>query len=142
MRHVHTAKELARAWDEVEFMLKKDVVVVLKKTSMDAFNELIRRSAKDTGFLRSNWGVLVDSDPANKSIVGDKNKIYPDASYVETEMDFNSMVHIYNNTEYAIYLENGTHKMSAQPMIEPTSRSTQVVLDNVSKSLTKKYYDV
>ena len=72
----------------------------------------------DTGNLRSNW------------------------SQEPTRITKDSIVTLYNNTEYAKYVDQGTPRMRAQPMIEPCKMSIASQAELLSKALTKKVYDV
>lgn len=141
MKHVKTGKELNKALDLGIDYLKKDIVIILSKTSMDAFYELLSKSAYKTGFLKSKWSVTTNNPP-NDELKGNKNTMYIDAVYPVFKVKYNDIIHHYNNTEYAVYLENGTDNMSAQPMIKPTQIKVKNQLDKASKLLSKKYYNI
>ena len=118
-----------------------DFGAILRKLSIDAFRELVRRSAKDTGFLRSNWDVTTDRAPDAK-LTNDSRSKYRNASFPSTRIEADDKVTIYNNTAYAMYLEKGTPRMRAQPMVEPTYHRIYMEATKVSKALTKKKYNV
>jgi len=118
-----------------------DFTEILQKLSLDAFKNLVRLSAKDTGFLRSNWDITTDV-PIEAKLKGDRKGSYSASEYPSTKIKIDDKVVIYNNTEYAIYLENGTPRMRAQPMIEPTYQRIYNEAVRVSKALTKKKYNV
>ncbi len=118
-----------------------DYTKILKKLSMDAFTQLVRRSAKDTGFLRSNWDVTTGAAP-NANLTGTVKGSYAPASWGGTQIKIDSHVVIYNNTAYAMYLEKGTPRMRAQPMVEPTRRQVELQAIALSKAFTKKKYNV
>jgi HK97 gp10 family phage protein len=141
MRRVKTGAQLISAMDEGGDELKKDISKVLSKVSMDAFRMLVRRSAKDTGFLRSNWDVSVDRAPMD-NVKHNPGGKFAAAISPKLNPKFNSVITLYNNTEYAIYLETGTPKMSAQPMIVPTAIAVNMQLRSAYKILSNKKYHV
>ena len=119
----------------------KDFGLMLQKLSIDAFRELVIRSARDTGYLRSNWDVTTGS-PDEVKLSHDGKGNFASASWPNTKIEAGDSVVLYNNTEYAIYLEHGTPKMRAQPMIEPTRQKVYNQAVKLSKILTKKKYNV
>ncbi len=116
---------------------------ILQRLSLAAFRELVRRSAKDTGFLRSNWDVTTNAPPntAQDNPYKGRNTV-SSASWPNTKIETGDAVVLYNNTEYAMYLEEGTPLMRAQPMIEPTYRSIYRKAVVLSKAFSKEQYNV
>ena len=119
----------------------KDFGLVLQKLSIDAFRELVIRSARDTGDLRSNWRVTTGS-PDEGKLSHDGKGSFASASWPNIKIEADDSVVLYNNAEYAIYLEHGTPRMRAQPMIEPTRQKIYIQAVKLSKILTKKKYNV
>jgi hypothetical protein len=120
MRTVRSGAELGRALRDVAKYTKEDFSKVLRKLALDAFRELVLRSAIDTGYLRSNWDVVVNVAAPNekkKNPGGNHPAATPPAL---VNVQAGSIIVLYNNTEYAIHLEHGTPKMRAQPMVQPT----------------------
>lgn len=117
-----------------------DFSIILQKLSIDAFRELIRRSAKDTGFLRSNWDVTTGTP--FEGVLSNPGVKMSGAEWPGTQIKADDKVTIYNNTSYAGYLEHGTPRMRAQPMVEPTFQRIYNQAELLSKALTKKKYDV
>lgn len=119
-----------------------DFLVILQKLSLDGFRELVRRSAKDSGFLRSNWDIST-IPPSEERLKNTGVEKYgpPSDPYIST-IKIDDTVTLFNNTEYANYLEIGTPRMRAQPMVEPTRRSLEKQAILLSKALTKKKYNV
>jgi len=108
----------------------------LQKLSIDGFSMLVHYSAKDTGFLRSNWAVTT-GQPLD-SVLRNPGGNYSDATYFNPDIKTGDTVTFYNNTEYAMYLEAGTEKMEAQPMIQPTISFLTSEARAVSKALSRK----
>lgn len=138
MDKAHSGAALKRSLQKVRHLTKDKFIVVLQKLSMDAFREVVLRSAYDTGYLRSGWAVTVKAQaPDRVRGGGSPDSNYRDAAYPNVEIKENSIITIYNNTEYAIHLENGTANMAAQPMIEPTyqmlERTTKLLADKLSR---------
>ncbi len=142
MKKVRTGHELFMALEVGREMTEDEIVVMLQKITLDAFNELVVRSARDFGFLRSNWDVVVDVRPPNESLDNPTERSFPDASIPSIRIKSNSIIVLFNNTEYAIWLEQGTPKMRAQPMIEPTHQMLMEVTRNLSKILSNKRLDL
>lgn len=118
-----------------------DFTEILQKLSIDAYRELVKRSAKDTGFLRSNWSVTTLNPPEEK-LYNKSRSSYGNAGYPNVQIQADDKVVIYNNTAYAMFLEKGTPHMRAQPMVEPTYYRIYSEAVKVSKALTKKKYNV
>ena len=142
MRHVKTGAELMAALGEGSELLKEDMVSVMQKITMDSFDMLIRRSAKDTGFLRSNWSVSVDTPAPETELHNPDSGAHADAKLPPLQIEYNSVIQLYNNTEYAIYLEQGTPIMWSQPMIRPTVMAANQQFDYAYQILSKKKYNV
>ncbi len=142
MKRVSTGPEFEKAMLMANDMLQDDLTIILKKISSDAFRMLVQLSAKDTGYLRHNWAVSVGAVVPHEPSRGDRKKKYPDAKMPILNIEHDSIIVLYNNAEYAIYLENGTPKMRAQPMIEPTKMAVSNQLNQASKMLSRKYYHV
>jgi len=118
-----------------------DFAVILKKLTMDAYRELVLRSAVDTGFLRSNWAVATDRPP-DEAILTQRGVSIRQPRTPNPKIEVGSKVVLYNNTEYALFLENGTPRMRAQPMVEPTRQKIEKQAIVLSKYLTNKKYNV
>jgi len=114
---------------------------ILQKLSIDAFRELVIRSAKDTGFLRSNWSVTTGR-PSESVHTNESGSSFATATWPGTRIKADDKVTLYNNTAYAMYLENGTPRMRAQPMVEPTRQRIEAQAIVLSKYFTNKKYDV
>ena len=140
MRRVRTGRQLKLALDIASRVTEKEFVEILKKLTTIAFRELVMRSARDTGYLRSNWAVTT-STPANKALAN-PGGTFRDATQPRINIDAGDIIVLYNNTEYAIYLETGTPRMSAQPMIEPTYRMLVGVANRLSRQLSKRKLNV
>jgi len=114
---VSTGPELKKALDDLGKELVVDLDKVLGKLSLDGYREVIRRTPVRTGFLKSRWALTTGQVP-NSTI---KN---PGGSYSEQQpnvkIKWGDVVGLYNNAEYAEFIENGTPEMRAQPMIQPT----------------------
>ena len=149
MKRVKSGRELSRVLKTVSKRLEdKDMANVMQKLAVDGFRELVVRSARDTGYLRSNWDVAVDSSPGGSTLSNphpsSKAKgigpVVSDASYGSHNIDGTSLVTLYNNTEYAMFLETGTPHMRAQPMVEPTYQMLLSEARQLSAILSKKRY--
>ena len=149
MQRVRTGRQLVLALDKGAKITEEHFAEMLKKLAINAFRELVMRSATDTGYLRSKWSVTT-STPPNTATKGRRPRgwkkgnspIYPDANYPNVSIKAGDIIVLYNNTEYAIYLETGTPRMAAQPMVEPTYRMLQAVARRLSRQLSLEFIDV
>jgi hypothetical protein len=113
---------------------------VLQKLTLDGFRYLVRRTPVDTGFLRSRWavntGYVVPRTVSQEGEVSFGPPAEPNVSRIE----WGDVVQLYNNAEYASYIEEGTPKMRAQPMALPTVSYLTAEADRVLSSLRAKRY--
>jgi hypothetical protein len=143
MKVVNNGSELAAALKEARKYTGDDFADILKKLIFDGMRNLIKISAVDSGYLRSKWQVSVNSEPSNTTTKGSKGATYsPAAPKVTAEIKAGSIVVLYNNTEYAIHLENGTPHMAAQPMVAPTYIYLEALAMQLCKILSEKGYNV
>lgn len=141
METAHTGLELAQLLKKAGDMAMDDFGLILQKLALDAFRSLVRRSATDTGFLRSNWSVVVDKKPPEQVKKNPGTKMGYDTTVVKIKPNAGSIVVLYNNTEYAIYLEYGID-MEAQPMIAPTIVELTIVAKKLVGALSRRKYNV
>lgn len=139
---VKTGNELAKVLHAISSMVEDDMIKVMSKLSIDAFRELIIRSAVDTGYLRSNWQVTTKRPPNKIKSGGDEDGYYKDATYPPLVLKLDSTISHYNNTEYAIHLENGTAYQRAQPMVEPTYQKMLSEAKTLAYQLSNRKYNV
>ena len=117
---------------------KKEMGVILQKLSIKGFRELVTRSARDEGFLRSNWDVSKSNPPNVPIKKPSRPGRYSDARWPGTAIKAGDVVTLYNNTEYAMFLERGTPRMRAQPMIEPTYHMLLRDARSLTRALSRK----
>jgi len=113
---VRNGRELRRALEQLGQELDEQLDDVLGILMLDGFRECVRRTPVRTGFLRSMWR----ASRGNFEITSIKNPGgsfgQPDEPKIKPE--WGDRIFIYNNTEYASYVNNGVNQR-AQPMIEP-----------------------
>jgi len=141
MIRVNNGTEFRLAFKIAKNMTESDFEEILKKLTIVAFRELVERTAEDSGFAKGNWDVVVDKSPPNTKL---KN---PGGSHSKATMPIvnvkaDSIIVLYNNTEYIIYLEQGTPKMRAQPMVRPTAFMVESLAKRLSILLSGKKYNV
>lgn len=134
IKSYHLSKELKKIGS---LATSKEVGDMLKKLSIDAFQEVMLRSAVDTGFLRSNWDATTET-PSSGVIRDVEGGAFNDASWPFIKIKAGDKVSIFNNTEYALYLETGTATMRAQPMIQPTYYRVLLKAKQLVRTLSKK----
>jgi hypothetical protein len=142
MKTVKTGAELGKVLKGLSQLCGDDFADVLKKLTFDGYKFLIQRTAVDSGYARSHWEVAVDAKPKEGTHKGSSKQTYSPKPLISVNVQAGSFVVLYNNTEYVGFLEHGTPKMRAQPMVAPTRVQLEAVALKLSKLLTKKVYDV
>ena len=115
---------------------KKEMGIILQKLTVDGFRELVMRSARDTGFLRSNWDVWKENAP--NSVLKNPGGTRRDATVSGVAVKAGDVIILGNNTEYAMFLERGTPRMRAQPMVEPTYHMLLRDARSLTRALSRK----
>ena len=134
-KKVKTGYELSGVLTEIGKKLEKDLAdKFLKKLSLDAFEYLVNKTAWETGFLRSRWDVATNIYPPDEMEKHPGGNSYRAAAFPPVRIMWGDTVYLFNNVEYAKYLETGTPKMRAQPMVAP---AYQAVLLNSKMMLSK-----
>ncbi len=145
MKVVHSGAELAKVLREVGRVTSKEIAAIHKELMAKAWRSVGRRSAVDTGFLRSKWDVVIDSLPPEEVSVGVlKGKdSYPAPGFPNLgAIKAGSISVIYNNTKYAMALETGGPYQRAQPMVEPTIAQILAEAKVLSDKLSRKRSNV
>ena len=143
MIKVKNGKDFKRAMTAIALKTEKKMgKQINQKLALDAFTALVRRSPVLKGYLRHNWDVSIDVKPADEELKPEKGKTYPEPKKpVLKRVKHNSIIIIYNNTVYAVYIENGTEKMEAQPMVAPTEIEMYKVAEDLCKALSIEKFD-
>lgn len=93
--------------------------IVLRKSAIDLFSRVIRRSPVDTGRFRNNWnvsigapatGVTLEVDPSGSAALVKINETVADAKMGDT-------IFLVNALPYSIRLENGWSKQAPAGMV-------------------------
>ncbi len=138
MIRVSTGRELSRALKRVgSKATKKEMTLIIQKLSMTGFRELVMYSAADTGFLRSNWEATT-AKPPNTILKDYEGGAWGDAKWPRIRIEAGDIVTLYNNTEYAMFLEKGTPNMRAQPMVGPTYYGMLTDANRLVRELSKR----
>jgi len=93
---------------ELQGLLHTRAGQVVRKTAFDVEAGAKERSRVDTGNMKNGW---------------------------QTEMESDLTAVVYNNVEYVIYHEFGTHKMSAQPMATPSAEAARPAFEVAMRGL-------
>jgi len=143
MIRVRNGKDFKRAMVAIALKVEKRMAKQInQKLAMDAFTNVVRRSPVLNGYLRHNWDVSIDVRPVDEELKPEKGKTYSEPEKpVLKEIKWNSIIIIYNNTIYAVYIENGTEKMEAQPMVAPTEIEMQKVAEDLCKAFSVEKID-
>lgn len=123
MSNKDNALEFAMALDKARLQKEDDIAEKVQEIAMDAFGMIIKRTPVDTGRLRSNW-IASNTTPNTakfEQVVNPQIRI-DNAATVISQYDpkNDTSIIIQNNMQYAKFIEFGTSRMAAQPMIAPT----------------------
>ncbi len=134
--------QLKEALLEVVAEVEDDLA--LKKIGMDAYRYIVRRTPTHTGYLRSNWSMVVDASPINTLTKGRRRakNSYARPTVPEIAPKIGSVITLYNNAEYADAVDRGTPKTKAQPMTVPTSQYIERQIKTVADAISRAKSDV
>ena len=141
-RIIKNGNDFNRAMRDIAQAMQEDFEIILRKLALDAFRSVVRRTPVDYGYLRNNWDIVVDSTPPEQPKAEQGKKKYTAPKAPSFDVKFNSIIIIYNNTKYAIYIEEGTPKMQAQPMVRPTEEMLRRTAEKLATALSKKGYKI
>lgn len=113
--------------------------LALKKIGMDAYRYIVRRTPTHTGYLRSNWSMVVDGSPVSTLTKGRRRakNSYAAPTMPEIAPKVGSVITLYNNAEYAEAVDRGTPKHKAQPMTVPTAQYIERQLKTVADAISR-----
>lgn len=134
------ALEFAR---ELEVEAKKVATRHRKVVGLAALHALrvaVERSPVDTGALRNNWQVGTTPDvPASKALGGDEGSPPTPAQFAQSDeattrlRPFGSLF-LVNPMPYASFVDEGTPRMAARPMVEPAIAAAEAVIRQAGES--------
>lgn len=92
---------------------------VLTKVGLDSYRNLQRGTPKDTGRARAGWIFTVDSTPSEE-VPPEGLKSYRQgvAEGIES-IKYNSEIHLTNNVEYIVDLDDGSSIQAKQGIVNP-----------------------
>lgn len=145
MIRVKNGKDFKRAMTAIALKVEKRMgKQINRKLALDAFKRITDRTPSDKGYLKHNWDVEIDK-PAPDEIEPppEKGKKYPEPKRPDTrKVEHNSIITIFNNTEYATYIENGVEgRMEAQPMVAPTEIEVYAQAEELCKAFSIEKID-
>lgn len=103
-----------------------------KAVTLRVLGSVIGLSAVDTGRLRNNWQLGVGSPSMVERGPGPGMDVGEVAGELDSLEPFQTS-YVSNPLEYASYLEDGTPKMAAQPMVRPTIAAVEAWADAQGK---------
>lgn len=142
MATYHSGNEMKSAMTKYINGITKEFIQAEKKLSMEAFKSLVNKTAKDTRFAAHNQSVAIDSAVPREELTGSPNVTYTVATYPtlpDSSYKLGSVIIIYNNTKYIIYLEKGIGQRP-QPMVAPTMQILKRMADQLLLSLSRKNF--
>lgn len=112
---------------KIKKILESNVISITKMVAMEFFRNVAITTPVDTGRLRWGWYITVNA-PSN-TVPPDGNYGFPDfASHTEGSLNaitINDTLYVSNNVHYAIYVNNGTSKMTGRRFVETALTRTQ-----------------
>lgn len=150
MKKVKTGKQMVRLLDLVKLATEDEMVTITKKIAFDSFGDLLLLSPVDTGFFRSNWRIGVNRSDGAKI----KGKSHPGRSETNKPVlyqapydrppliKFGDSVHLFNNTIYGEFLEQGSSEQAPQGMVEQTALRARLQITRLFGALSRRKLDV
>lgn len=119
-----------------EKVAKKDSVNFLKKISLEVYNRVTEKSPVDTGRFKGNW--MVGIGKSSEETLGVHTPGDAKAENLRQEAVIYSisklaMVHVSNNLDYALKLENGSSKQAPAGMVGITVQEVETHFKNVKE---------
>lgn len=144
MRKVTNGDEFKTAMNDIAAGSKQDAKIIMQKLALDGFVSVVQLTAKDTGYARNNWDVSVDAPAPDGSLKNPGDASYQEPSFPgdRRKIKHNSKVTLFNNTAYIKFLEDGTPKMPAQPMVKPTEQKLYKQAELLCRALSEKKSDI
>lgn len=119
--------------------IKPQATKIVRKIGLDAFTDLTGHSPVDKGFLRNNWLLAVDMQPPDGELHPEEGQTYPQPQQPNMSLvSFSSYLSFFNNTAYAGFVEHGTAKMAAQPMVAPAQVRLEATLNRLAAAASKQ----
>lgn len=143
-RQIKNGKDFKRAMTAIALKVEKRMgKQINQKLALDAFTNVVRRSPVLNGYLKHNWDIEIDKPAPNEvEPPPEKGKKYPEPDNPDLKkVKHNSIITLYNNTEYAGYIEDGTEKMEAQPMVAPTEIEVFQQAEELCKAFSIEEFD-
>ena len=128
--------DLSKFIDESEEIASK----ILRGTSLGLFKRIVKRTPVDTGRLRANWQIDINSVPAKElksnDLDGDGRQTVARETSKLGKNKIEDTIYLANNLPYAVAMEEGGSKTQApQGMV----RVSLVELDRELKANVKKF---
>jgi hypothetical protein len=119
--------------------IKPQANKIMRKIALDALTDLTGPRPVDKGFLRNNWILAVDMQPPDGELHPEQGKTYPQPPSPNMSLvRFDSYLSFFNNTVYAGYIEHGTAKMAAQPMVAPAQVRLEATLNRLCAAASQQ----
>lgn len=119
--------------------IKPQATKIVRKIGLDAFTDLTSHSQVKMGFLKQGWLLAVDMQPPEGELHPEKGKTYPEPHPPNMSLvSFSSYLSFFNNTAYAGFVEHGTAKMAAQPMVAPAQVRLETTLNRLAAAASQQ----
>lgn len=105
----NSAKEFSLALTKMTAQLEKNVDQVIRKTALDLYRRIVKRTPHDTGRARANWHITLDGkkEKEESGNTAWQENMEENSIYFGAEVAWNKKIVIYNNLSYISVLEEG-----------------------------------
>lgn len=141
MKRVNSGDELGKVLTDLGELAGAQFGLVLRRLTVLGFSSLVQYSAEDTGYLKSAWKVSLTNPPQNTLPHPGGDRFTP-ANFPGMKITVGDNIHMYNQTEYAEFLEVNTAGRRAQPTLLPTYYKLLNKAEALSRALSAKKYNV
>jgi len=107
------------AWTQ---KVEKAAGKIFRGSALEIFKTVIKRTPVDTGRLKGNWQVGINTKPSGETGVDDKSggKTANTGGAIIGKAKIGNVIYLVNNMDYVLHVENGTDKQRPVGMVKLT----------------------
>lgn len=107
--------QFRQRFQEVEVDIQQLAIDVIIKIALDIYRNTIRKTPVDTGLLRNSWFIALNEVTDQIGLAGETLPSGQELAALETVPG--DTLFIFNNVEYAEYIEFGTDRIAPRLML-------------------------
>lgn len=115
---------------------KTDLDRLLRATAYEAAYRIVQNTPVDTGFLRGSWTAVLgrNASPRAGKVDPGGGRTLGDMSVTLQGAKWGDVITLVNGANYAMFIEYGTARMRARPMVRPIiAQIEQIVAEQAAR---------